>query len=160
MAVICAVTALLVAVAVVRPVREWVFRVDVRWLIALHFVRFVGIYFLVLYAQHELPYAFAVWGGIGDITVAALALIVILSVRFRLGLVLWNVVGLVNIFAVVICATRSEIAVPGSMHQLNGLPMVLLPTFVVPVAIVSHGAMLLRATRLAPHGRDSSSAVP
>jgi hypothetical protein len=41
-------------------------------------------------------------------------------------------------------AARSEIAVPGSMHQLNQFPLILLPTFIVPVIIVTHGLMLMR----------------
>jgi len=158
-AVISEVTALVVALATVRPFRKWAFRVDVRWLIAFHFTRFIGIYFLVLYAQHELPYAFAVWGGLGDIAVAVLALIVICFVRFRLGFILWNFAGLVDIVAVAVTAARSEIAAPGSMHQLNKLPLILLPTFVVPVVIVTHGVMLIRALKSAHWGRDSSSAV-
>src|SRR6478736_1361298 len=43
------------------------------WLISYHVVRFVGWYFLWLYRQGRLPYAFAVPGGIGDIIVAVFA---------------------------------------------------------------------------------------
>ncbi len=158
-AVISEVTALVVALVAVRPFREWLFRIDLRWLIAFHFIRFVGIYFLVLYARQELPYGFAVWGGSGDILVAAIALIVIFFVRFRPGFIAWNVLGLVDIVAVVLTAARSEMAVPGSMHQLNRLPLILLPTFVVPVVMVTHGVMLIRAFGHAQWGRDSSSAL-
>lgn len=158
-AVTSEVTAIAVALFVIRPFREWAFRIDVRWLIAFHFIRFVGIYFLILYAQHELPYGFAVWGGSGDIAVAALALIAICFVRFRFGFILWNIVGLIDIVAVVFTAAQSAMAVPGSMHQLNRIPLILLPTFVVPVVIVTHGVMLIRALRSSQWGRDSSSAV-
>jgi hypothetical protein len=159
LAVISEVTAIAVALVTVPPLRTWAFRVDVRWLIAFHLIRFIGIYFLVLYAQHELPYGFAVWGGSGDIAVAVLALIVICFVRFRAGFIVWNFVGLVDIVAVLATAARSEMAVPGSMHQLNRLPLILLPTFVVPVVIVTHGVMLIRAFESAQRGRNSSSAI-
>lgn len=159
LAVISEVTAIAAALFVIRPFRKWAFRVDVRWLIAFHFIRFIGIYFLVLYAQHELPFGFAVWGGSGDIAVAMLALIVICFVRFRLGLIVWNFAGLVDIVAVLVSAARSEMAVPGSMHQLNRLPLILLPTFVVPLVIVTHGVMLIRAFESSQRGRDSSSVI-
>jgi hypothetical protein len=45
------------------------------------------------------------------------------------------------------------------MHQLNRLPLILLPTFVVPVVMVTHGVMLIRAFGQAQWGRDSSSAL-
>jgi hypothetical protein len=122
----------------------------VRWLIAFHLIRFVGIYFLYLYAQHELPYAFAVWGGSGDIIVAILALVVMLFASFKPGLFVWNVLGLVDIIAVAVTAARSEMTVPGSMHQLDRSPLFLLPTFVVPVIIVTHGLMQVRALRQRP----------
>ena len=32
----------------------------------------------------------------------------------------------------------------GLMHQLNQFPLILLPTFIVPVIIVTHGLMLMR----------------
>ncbi|MDP3911389.1 MAG: hypothetical protein Q8Q14_13460, partial [Gemmatimonadales bacterium] len=57
--------------------REWVLFVDLRVLVAFHLVRFVGYYFLVLYERGELPYAFAVPGGWGDIVVAGGALLLI-----------------------------------------------------------------------------------
>jgi hypothetical protein len=158
-AVISELTALVVALLTVQPLRESVFRIDVRWLIAFHFTRFVGIYFLVLFARHELPYAFAVWGGSGDILVAAIALIVIFFVRFRPGFIAWNVLGLVDIVAVVSTAARSEMSVPGSMHQLNRFPLILLPTFVVPLVMLTHGIMLVRAFEQTQWSRDSSSTL-
>src|SRR5436190_14153037 len=47
-----------------------VYKVPLQMLLLPHAVRFVGIYFLVLYANGRLPYAFAVPGGWGDIFVA------------------------------------------------------------------------------------------
>jgi hypothetical protein len=150
-AIIAVVGVLTVALAVARPLRKWALRVDVRWLIGFHLVRFVGLYFLYLYARHELPYRFAVWGGWGDILVAALAIVVILFFAgSKAAVVAWNILGLADILAVAGTVSRSESAVPGSMHQLDKFPLILLPTFVVPVIIVTHGLMLLRAFRVNP----------
>ena len=146
-AVVLVVAALALAILVVRPLREGIFRVDVRWLVSVHLVRFVGIYFLYLSARHELPYGFAVWGGWGDILIASLALVVMLFSRSKPLLLVWNILGLADILAVAATAARSEIAVPGSMHQLDKFPLILLPTFIVPVIVVTHVLMLARVLR-------------
>src|SRR5882762_11348361 len=78
----------------------WLATIDVRWLVALHLTRFVGFYFLYLYGRGELPYAFAVPGGWGDIAVATLALPVCFvpmnAPLRRRAITIWNVVGLVD----------------------------------------------------------------
>jgi hypothetical protein len=43
---------------------------------------------------------------------------------------------------------HSEAAVPGSMHQLDHFPLILLPIFVVPVIIVTHGLIFYRTSAL------------
>jgi hypothetical protein len=136
--------ALALALYSVRPFREWAFRINLRWVVGFHLIRFVGVYFLYLYAQHELPYGFAVWGGFGDIIVAMLAIAVIYFASYKPAVIVWSIVGLVDILAVAATAARSEMAVPGSMHQLNKFPLILLPTFVVPMIIVTHGLVLVR----------------
>jgi hypothetical protein len=74
--VLAGLTALvLVAVAALARFRQWLRALDLRWLVAFHLTRFVGIYFLVLYYRDgALPYAFAVPGGWGDILIATLAI--------------------------------------------------------------------------------------
>jgi hypothetical protein len=132
-------------VALLLPAfRNWSLRIDIRLLIGLHLVRFVGVYFLYLYTRQELPYGFAVWGGMGDIAVAALALFVIRFANFRPGLIAWNIVGLADILGVAAIAARSEMQSPGSMHQLDKFPLILLPTLVVPLVIFTHVLMLMR----------------
>ncbi|MEO8140652.1 MAG: hypothetical protein ABI742_13445, partial [Gemmatimonadota bacterium] len=107
------------------------------------------IYFLVLYGRGELPFAFAVPGGWGDIAIATGALILVLLVpdlAARRGLVLlWNLLGLADILFVVVTAARLALADPNSMAALQRLPLSLLPTFLVPIIIASH---LLLFTRL------------
>jgi hypothetical protein len=82
------------------------------------------------------------WGGVGDIMVTALALVVILSAKSRPALIAWNILGLVDIVA-----DRSAI---GNRRARFNAPvesvssMILLPTFIVPVVIVTHGLMLMR----------------
>src|SRR5689334_8022514 len=56
--------------------REWMLAIPLRALILYHVVRLVGFYFLFLYRRGELPFAFAVPGGWGDIIIATTAIIV------------------------------------------------------------------------------------
>jgi hypothetical protein len=148
----------LLATAGVPAVRAWALGVDVRFLVAFHLTRFVGSYFLVLYARGELPYAFAVPGGWGDILVASLALLLLLggppeTVRRRRAYVAWNALGLLDILFVVATAARLGFADPVSMQALLRLPLSLLPTFLVPLIITSH---VLLAVRLACAGQAAA----
>jgi hypothetical protein len=145
--------------------RAWLAAVDERWLVALHLTRFVGFYFLYLHARGELPYAFAVPGGWGDIAVASLAAALLpwgppRDRRRRHAYVVWNVLGLVDILFVVATAARLVLADPQSMAALMRLPLSLLPTFLVPLIIATHvvlGVRLVRGDRAAA-GR--SGALP
>jgi hypothetical protein len=147
-AILSVVAALVLTLALVRPFRVWALTTDIRYLIAFHLTRFVGFYFLFLYSLHELPYNFAVLGGSGDIAVATLALVVMFFfAKSGPVVVVWNLLGLADIIAVAVTAARDEITVPGSMHQLNHFPLILLPTIIVPVIIFTHGLMLARLLR-------------
>jgi len=140
---------LLAAVVALSGFRAWLGTLDLRWLVALHLTRFVGIYFLVLYYRDgALPYAFAVPGGWGDILVATLALGLVAVVReleARRGLVgVWNTLGLIDILFVVATASRLALADPDSMNALLRLPLSLLVTFLVPLIIAGHVVVFWR----------------
>ncbi|QYM80033.1 hypothetical protein K0B96_05280 [Horticoccus luteus] len=115
---------------------------DVRTLVALHLVRFVGVYLLFLHARGMLPYAFAVPAGIGDIVVAAAALLLLVMplapARRDRALAIWNTLGLVDLVLVVVTAARLSHAQPASMRALTLLPLSLLPTFLVPLLLATH----------------------
>jgi len=106
---------------------------------------------LILHHRGELPYAFAVPGGWGDIVVAFFALVVALvpfAPAFRLRAVrIWNVVGLVDLVLVVFTAARLGLADPQSIRALTHLPLSLLPTFLVPILIATHIIIYLRLAR-------------
>ena len=150
--ILVALTAGLVYAGAALPAfRWWALQLDLRALVALHLTRFVGIYFLALFRRGELPFAFAVPGGWGDILVAALALLLLLigpprGRGRRLIYTTWNVIGLAELLFVVVTAARLGLADPDSMRALTRLPLSLLPTFLVPLLIASH---LLIGVRLA-----------
>lgn len=133
----------------VGPVRRWALGVAPRWLVLCHLTRFVGFYFLFLERRGEMPAAFAVPAGWGDITVAVLAGLLLISsgARNRTFLLVWNCLGLVDILLVVSLALRLGLQDWPSMHALREWPLGLLPTFVVPLIIASHALILVRARR-------------
>jgi hypothetical protein len=143
--------ALLAGGVLVPSFRAWLASVDLRLAIAVHLSRFVGIYFLMLYARGLLPFDFAVLGGWGDIAVAVTALALIVVTRdpatHRGLLWIWNVLGLFDIVFVVLTAARIARADPASMGPLRYLPLSLLPTYFVPLIIASHILIFWRLAR-------------
>jgi hypothetical protein len=135
----------------IQAVRAWVDSIDLRGLVLLHVTRFVGIYFLVLYQRGELPRAFAVPAGFGDIIVASMALPVAFAPldphARRRAIRIWNVVGLADILLVVVTATRINLANPFQLRALTHLPLSLLPTFLVPLIIATHVIIFVRIAR-------------
>ncbi len=124
--------------------------VDLRWLVLSHVTRFVGFYFFLLYQRNELPFEFAAPAGWGDNTVAAfaLALLALPGMRnWKVLLLIWNAIGLIDIVFVVVLALRIGLADWQSMHALRELPLSLLPTFLVPLIIASHVLIFVRAAR-------------
>jgi len=131
--------------------RTWADAIPLRGLVLLHVTRFVGFYFIWLYRRDELPYAFAIPGGLGDIAVATLALVVALApfapaTRLR-AITIWNVVGTIDIALVVMTAARLGLAAPSSMRALTYLPLSLLPTLLVPLIIATHLLIFARVRR-------------
>jgi len=152
--VLAGLTLLLVILGLSVPsFRAWLREVDPKVGIALHVTRFVGIAFLILYDRGELPYAFAVPYGIGDIAVAAVALVLVLAPRgpwWRPTAVGWNFLGLIDILLVVATAARLGMADQASLAPLLRLPLSLLPTFLVPIIIATHLWLFWRLRAPAP----------
>ena len=136
---------LLIAYGFSSEFRLWISSVPLAWLVSVHLVRFVGFYFLWLYEHRQLPFAFAVLGGWGDIVVATLALVLlVLRPGSRAIYHVWNTIGLADILFVVSTATRLALADPSSMEALLRFPLSLLPTFIVPIIIFTHVVIFLR----------------
>jgi hypothetical protein len=124
--------------------RDLVNAIPIRALVAVHAVRFVGIVFLALSAQGALSPVFATPAGWGDIAVAASALgLVALGgpttpARRRLYLG-WNVFAALDLVVAVGSATL--VALSGDVLGVAPLlraPLVLVPTFLVPLLFASH----------------------
>jgi hypothetical protein len=135
----------------ITPIRVWALDIGLRWLVLFHVTRlFAGAYFLVLCQRSQLPCGFAKPAGWGDIVVAVLALAVIGATRSEFAkklLLIWNMLGLIDIVFVVSSALRFGLRNWQSMHALRELPLSLLPTFLVPLVIASHILIFVRLLR-------------
>ncbi len=148
-AIVLGLTILLVlAYRRIAPLRTWIDSLDLRTLVFLHVIRFVGIYFLVLGQRGVLPQRLALPAGVGDVAVAILALGVALypfseSTRRR-AIYYWNIFGLVAILLVVSSVARTALSGSRELAVFAELPLSLFPTFLVPLIIASHLAIFRR----------------
>ncbi len=142
---------LLGAYLLIRPLRAWVDRFDLRTLVLIHVTRFIGIYFLALYQRGELPRPFAVSGGITDIIIATMALIVALAPLEpgprRRAIVIWNVIGFIALLMMLVTATRINLAAPSELRSLTYLPLSFLPTMLMPLLLTIHLIIFVRTAR-------------
>jgi hypothetical protein len=103
--------------------------------------------------------AFALPAAYGDITVAILAFFLLVippMTKSRPFMLAWNTLGLIDILFVVITALRVGLRDWPGMAPLRELPLVLLPTFFVPLIIASHVLIFVRLAihdSIAPPGK-------
>lgn len=117
-------------------------------LAAVQVVRVVGVVFLALLTLDRLPPAFALPAGTGDVLVGLLAPFVAYALwrrpsRRALGMA-FNSLGLLDLvlaipLGLLYAPGRFQLMVTEPTTEIMGLfPMALIPTFVVPLAIVLH----------------------
>jgi len=146
-------TATLVAATTVPGLRAWVETLPLRALIGINALRFIGIAFLVLAARGQMASVFAARAGWGDIATAALALVLVAAGEPRTplhrGLAhAWNAFGFLDL--VVAVATTTAVTLSGTrpgIAPVLDLPLVVIPTFFVPIFLANHIIILRRLTR-------------
>ena len=139
--------------------------IPLHWLVAAQVYRVAGGIFLVLWADGRLPWQFALPAGIGDVTTGIFAVVVAAQLaRNALGAYratyVWCLFGIADL---VVAITMGAMTSPGRAHLLafdapnllmTAYPLVMVPTFAVPLALMLHGLVLWRLRReTAPTGR-------
>jgi hypothetical protein len=126
-----------------RGARAWLDTVDLRSLLLVHLVRFVGIVFLVLVSRGVLAREFVPIGW-GD-AIAATGAAALLVTRPRLttrggwwAVFLWNCAGFADMVLLIITGFRVGSVAPEKFALFLRLPLGLLPTFFVPLIIATH----------------------
>ena len=124
-----------------------------RWIVSVQVFRAMGLIFLVLYAGERLPGAFAWPAGVGDVIVGLLAPLVgiayVRGSRTSAGLLwAWNLFGLSDL---VVAVTTGFLTSPSPLQMLafdrpneliSSFPLVMVPVFLVPLAVLLHLASL------------------
>jgi hypothetical protein len=136
-----------------RPLRRLVEAVPQQWIVGLQLYRAEGVIFLVLLAMGRLPRQFAIPAGVGDVIVGLCAPLVATAVVRKWShattlLRVWNLFGLLDL---VVAVSMGMLTSPSPIHLLavdrpNELislyPLVMVPVFLVPLAILLHLASL------------------
>lgn len=129
-----------------------------HWLIGVQLYRALGAIFLILYGAGKLPGLFAWPAGLGDVLVGVLAPVV--AVAYARGpdknddlVSAWNIFGMVDL----IVAVASGFSTSPSPFQLfafdqpnelvSTFPLVLIPTYLVPVSVLLHIASMTKLRR-------------
>jgi hypothetical protein len=151
--------------------RAFILGADLRLTAAIQAWRWAGLGFLSLYASGILPWLFAFPAGLGDMAIGISAPWIVLAlVRDPLfatsrGFAIWNILGIVDL----VVAVSMGVLCSGFVHGITGLignittgamarlPLVLIPTYLVPFFIMLHFTALTQARQLARSGKSASA---
>jgi hypothetical protein len=144
-----------------RLLRDMVDALPQSWIVGVQFFRVEGAVFLVLLAMGRLPGVFAWPAGVGDILVGLLAPVAGAAYMRRPDamagrLRAWNLLGILDL---VVAVTTGFLSSPSPIQVLaldrpnllvTAYPLVMIPVFLVPLALLLHLASLkkLRQARL------------
>ncbi len=128
------------------------------WLVGLQVYRGAGAIFLLLLGLGLLPGVFALPAGVGDVAVGLFALLVAAvasrdSKSASAWLLGWNLFGLTDLVVAVgtgflSAPTRFQLLSPEAPNVLVGFfPLVLSPTYAVPLSVILHLASLTKLAR-------------
>jgi hypothetical protein len=141
-----------------RMLRRVIEAVPQTWMAGVQFYRVLGVIFLVLYAAGRLPGVFAQPAGIGDVVTGLLAPVVGIAYARRPQamagwLRAWNLFGICDL---IVAVTTGFLTSPSPMQMLasanpnkliGAFPLVMIPVFLVPLAVLLHLASLKKLSR-------------
>jgi hypothetical protein len=127
-------------------------------LVGVQIYRVLGVIFLVLLADRLMPGVFALPAGAGDVAVGLLAPVLAVSfargLRGSRGLVYaWNLIGLADLGVAVTTGFLSSpspaqlLALGNPNTLITAFPVVMIPVFLVPLAVLLHLASLAKLRR-------------
>ena len=141
-----------------ESIAKLVSAIPLHWLVAAQVYRVAGGIFLALWADGRMPWQFALPAGIGDVMTGGVAVVVAARLaRNAIGAhrvtYAWCLFGIADL---VVAITMGAMTSPGRAHLLafdapnllvTAYPLVMVPTFAVPLALMLHGLVLWRLRR-------------
>lgn len=138
-----------------RALSRMIDAVPQHWIVALQLNRALGAIFLVLHASDQLPGLFAWPAGVGDSAVGLLAPVVALAYlsnpqRHSGSVTMWNLFGIADLVVAVgtgLLTSPSPFQVFALDHPnelISIFPLVLVPTFLVPLWVLLHFISLFK----------------
>src|SRR5258706_4306672 len=127
--------------------------IPLPWIVAAQIYRVAGGIFLVLWADGRLPWQFALPAGIGDVATGGFAVVVAAllaqkAAGARRAAYAWCLFGIADL---ALAVTMGALTSPGLPHLLaldapnlliTSYPLVMIPTFAVPLALILHSLVL------------------
>jgi hypothetical protein len=141
------------AFSISSRVRTWTFGLETRTLVTAQALRVGGLAFLAVYAVGQLNGKFALWAGGLDCVVGLSALFAghyltpARTTGQRRLLMAWMTLGILDFLVGVVLARMARAEAPASMVALTILPLSLITTWAVPIALIAYfmlGAHLWR----------------
>ncbi|HEV2900323.1 MAG TPA: hypothetical protein VGX71_21300 [Pseudaminobacter sp.] len=132
--------------------------VPMQWLVGVQLYRVIGGVFVVLWLAGSIPGLFALPAGIGDIAVGVMAPFVAARYARNAGqgrgaVAWWNAFG---VFDLVVALTLGLLTSPSPLQLfafdrpniiISEFPLILIPTFLVPLSIMLHVAVWIKLAR-------------
>lgn len=145
--------------------REFVLSADLRLIVGMQAWRWAGFGFLTLYTYRVLPGIFAWPAGLGDMAIGLTAPLILAALLRRPGFaagnrfVAWNISGILDLAVAVSLGALVPILAPnlyrtGSPAAMTQLPLVLIPTYLVPMFLILHLTALFQTRRLRRLGEN------
>jgi hypothetical protein len=155
------------------PISRLIDAIPRPWVIAVQFYRVEGVTFLIPYASHRLPGLFALPAGLGDVAVGLAAAVI--GIRASAGrpidsrtVLRWNLLGIADLVVAVTtgfltaASPFQRFALDRPNELIGSFPLALIPTFLVPLAILLHIVSLIqlgRATRRNIGGESATEEI-
>jgi hypothetical protein len=138
------------------------------WLVGVQVYRTIGVIFVLLLASGKLPGVFALPAGLGDVLVGISAPLVALlcareAKRSALLVRAWNAFGLLDLVVAVGTGFMTSpsplqlLAFDAPNQLISAFPLVMVPVFAVPVAILLHLTSLMKLQQTQAHGNTLRS---
>ncbi|HEY3926841.1 MAG TPA: hypothetical protein VGL89_00580 [Candidatus Koribacter sp.] len=143
----------------IPALREFVLSADPRLIVGIQGWRWAGFGFLSLYAFGVLPGIFAFPAGLGDMAIGVTAPLVLARLLRRPDyassskFVAWNLAGILDLTVAVSIGALVPLLAPNLYGSVTSapmarLPLVVIPTYLVPIFLMLHITALLQARRV------------